>query len=503
MKIKSTRRSVLAMDKEDAKAFFLKPTSYVTTVLPEYFDFSKVLKYATDQLSHSTLNGISVNKNSLSHASNTNYTLLINKDGRYDWRPIEIVHPILYVDLVNCLIEKWDVIKARFKEFREDPRITCISIPVKSESKQNDQAETIMNWWENLEQRSIKYALTYSYCIKTDITNCYGSIYTHSISWALHGVPWSKEHRKYSDGIGNMIDHKIQNMQYGQTNGIPQGGVLFDFIAEIVLGYADLRLSEQLSEDDEFKVIRYRDDYRIFANSKDTAEKVIKTLSDVLAQLNMHFNSKKTGIVTDIVGTAVKPDKIFWTKVQPIISTKLQGKIQYHLSIQKHLWQIYELSKKYPNSGSIKKALKDFLIRIQKLDKMPSDCPQVISIISSVIVNSPNSIPFCVAIISLIFNKLSNTDNLMPFVGDIIKRLKIVPNTGFIEIWLQRLSILIDKNYNYGDPLCQKVFSNVNIWNSEWLNTPLDESSIVDYQVIDQMKLVIPQNTIDIFSEYP
>lgn len=39
--------------------------------------------------------------------------------------------------------------------------------------------------------------------------------------------------------LGNMIDTYMQGMQYGQTNGIPQGSVLFDFIAEIVLGYAD------------------------------------------------------------------------------------------------------------------------------------------------------------------------------------------------------------------------------------------------------------------------
>lgn len=35
-------------------------------------------------------------------------------------------------------------------------------------------------------------------------------------------------------------------MQHNQTNGIPQGSVLMDFVAEIVLGYVDLRLSKEL-----------------------------------------------------------------------------------------------------------------------------------------------------------------------------------------------------------------------------------------------------------------
>jgi hypothetical protein len=29
----------------------------------------------------------------------------------------------------------------------------------------------------------------------------------------------------------------MQGMNYGQTNGIPQGSVLMDFIAEMVLGF--------------------------------------------------------------------------------------------------------------------------------------------------------------------------------------------------------------------------------------------------------------------------
>ena len=55
-------------------------------------------------------------------------------------------------------------------------------------------------------------------------------------------------------------------MSYGQTNGIPQGSALMDFVAELVLCYIDSLLSEQIEgiEKSEYKIIRYRDDYRIF-----------------------------------------------------------------------------------------------------------------------------------------------------------------------------------------------------------------------------------------------
>lgn len=78
--------------------------------------------------------------------------------------------------------------------------------------------------------------------MNTDITDCYGSIYTHTITWSLHGKCRVKKeilegNRKKE--IGDYIDLTIECMQYAQTNGIPQGSVLMDFIAEMVLGYAD------------------------------------------------------------------------------------------------------------------------------------------------------------------------------------------------------------------------------------------------------------------------
>jgi hypothetical protein len=36
----------------------------------------------------------------------------------------------------------------------------------------------------------------------------------------------------------------MRGMNFSQTNGIPQGSVLMDFIAEMVLGYIDERLSQ-------------------------------------------------------------------------------------------------------------------------------------------------------------------------------------------------------------------------------------------------------------------
>lgn len=139
----------------------------------------------------------------------------------------------------------------------------------------------------------------------TDIEDCYSSIYTHSIPWALHGKETIKlklQSRKKGDLFGNYIDDLIQGLSYGQTNGIPQGSVLMDFIAEIVLGYADLELSNRIQKYNEksnteklteYQILRYRDDYRIFGNSQNDIIKIARFLSDVLQELNFKINTQK------------------------------------------------------------------------------------------------------------------------------------------------------------------------------------------------------------------
>lgn len=500
-----TRKSVLNMTASEAKNFFIKPSSYVNIQLPRYFDFSTVIKQADDLLNHDSLINLSTDKKALSSTLDVNYNLLMNKDGLYDWRPLTIVHPVPYVDLVNQITQNWSVITDRFKEFQSFDRIQCISVPVESVGMKSDRAETILNWWQNLEQASIKYALLYNYCIKADVTNCYGSIYTHSISWAIHGKEWGKCYRKPNQGIGNKIDSSIQHLQDGQTNGIPQGSVLFDFIAEIVLGYADLKLSKKIDNiDEDFRIIRYRDDYRIFSNSKEIAGKILLELSNVLSELNMHFNSKKSDITTDIIGSSIKKDKIFWNSTHHTICYRnTDGEIVYQLGLQKHLLQIYNLANKYPNSGSVTTALTEYFNRLSSVNKLPSDYPQLLSIITNIIKKSPNSVPVGTAILGKLLELINDASEISKVVGNVISQMENMPNVGFVEIWLQRLSLVSSQSKSHSDSLCQKVDNDgYNIWNSNWLKNEFPENCIIDRKYIQQMTLTISKSEINLFNEY-
>ena len=299
--------------------------------------------------------------------------MLTNKDGKFAWRPFQIINPAIYVTLVNIISkeENWSFIKNRFNDFRKNDKIECHSLPVFSESDTKTNKEyQILTWWQETEQKSILLAIDFHYILHTDITDCYGSIYTHSIPWALHTKDEAKkkENRKNKNLVGVAIDSLLQDMSYGQTNGIPQGSVLMDFIAEIVLGYVDLLLTkkiEQLGVTD-YKILRYRDDYRIFTNNPYEAEQIAKVLSEILSDLGLKLNAEKTIASDNIIKSSIKPDKRYWIENKRITE-----------NVQKWLIQLHLLSEKFPNSGTLETQMRKFLKHIEKSKKEITDMVKV------------------------------------------------------------------------------------------------------------------------------
>ena len=163
-----------------------------------------------------------------------------------------------------------------------------------------------------IEQRSLELSLEFSHVLHTDVVDCYGSLYTHSISWAIHGIEESKKNRSDSKLLGNKIDALIRSGRFGQTNGISQGSVLMDFIAELVLGYVDLQIREELTNQKigEFRILRYRDDYRIFGKSDEIVESILQVVSEKLRQVGMKLGLSKTQLYRNVVEGSIKTDKL-------------------------------------------------------------------------------------------------------------------------------------------------------------------------------------------------
>lgn len=126
------------------------------------------------------------------------------------------------------------------------------------------------------------------------------------------------------------------------------------------------------------------------------------------------------------------------------------------------------------------------------------------SIVVNIIVQSPRTVPVGIAILGRLLELIEEPNEITIVIDNVINQIEDMPNIGFIEIWLQRLSLVGDESKNYSDHLCQKIYlNNDNIWNSTWLKDPFSEDSIINREYIQKMKLAIPQKEIDLFNEYP
>lgn len=490
-------RSVLDLSAEEARAFFLKQESYCSLDLPPYFDFSPPLKNVAKFLARKQYANLKLTPRT---CEGVNYTIYSNKDGRYAWRPFQLIHPILYVHLINVLTESktWKVIQDRFKEFAKDPNICCLSIPQKSLTKRKDKGAQILHWWQGIEQATIELALDFNYLFHADITDCYSSIYTHSIAWALHGKKDAKAQKKEKNLIGNVIDGCIQDMQQGQTNGIPQGSVLMDLIAEMVLGYADLELSKRLADASikEFKILRYRDDYRILVNDTLTGDKILKQLTEVLIELGLKLNASKTSGPHPLIASALKIDKRQWMLAK-----------QKDQNLQKHLLIIHSHATQFPNAGSLLVALDEFYKRLVRLRSVKNSL-QLISIVIDIGYNSPRCFPACAAIVSKLLSMLRTKAEKARSVERIRRRLDQLPNNGHLEVWLQRISYPFNPNLTYKEQLCRLVEgSTEELWNNSWITDTTLKAKVAPKAVLNRSRLkairpIVPRSEFVVFVPY-
>lgn len=489
-----TDKSILDMRATEARAFFLKPESYCSVELPPYFAFDSLLSAVSKVVSGKQLSSLS--KKPRDHEG-VNYAMLSNKDGRHAWRPFQLIHPALYVSLVERIttMGQWQLIRKRFKVLQKAGPIQCLSIPLEASPTRKDKAAQILNWWQGIEQQSIELSLEYDYMFHADIMDCYAAIYTHSIAWAMHGKETAKTNRTDKSLIGNVIDGHIQDMRHGQTNGIPQGSVLMDFIAEMGLGYADLELAKRLKDAGiaDYRILRYRDDYRLFVHGPQIGEAILKTLTEVLIDLGLKLNTTKTLASQQVVAHSLKPDKHAWLR-------RRQG----DRNLQKHLLVIHAHGMDFPNAGSLTVALTHFHQRLSKV-KQISNPRVLISIAVDIAYTSPRTFPVCAAIISKLLSVLDTDDARIGVIQKVHSKLSRLPNTGHMEIWLQRISHSMEPEPKYREKLCQLVRGEpVELWNNDWitcakLKAAVDPSKIIKKAKLHALKPVVKWSEIAVF----
>ena len=148
-------------------------------------------------------------------------------------------------------------------------------------------------------KQCIRVALGYKYRMNVDITNCYNSIYTHSITWAACGKDQAKSYLRTKTPaeikdlyeMADCLDCFTRFQRNNETNGIVVGPYTSRIISEIILARIDKLLTKRGLV---FKW--YVDDYKLYFRTEAQAQESLPIIEKVLNEYNLALNSSKTVI---------------------------------------------------------------------------------------------------------------------------------------------------------------------------------------------------------------
>jgi hypothetical protein len=252
---------------------------YFPEELPPPFNTNNLADYCTE-IADDLLIGVFTDKpNNSKHGT---YSIPRIKSYR---RTIGIPNPLHYVRLCDCIVSNWNDIQKHC----EASEISMSRISPKFGTKRavpDPDFNAVTN------QRILR-STGYRYCLRIDISRFYGSIYTHSIPWAIHTKESAKAVRG-SSLYGNDLDKHTRNLQDAQTIGIPIGPDSSRIISETILATIDQALAKALPY---LKGIRIVDDYTLYFKSLGDLEVGRSIIQKQLKEFELELNHNKENIV--------------------------------------------------------------------------------------------------------------------------------------------------------------------------------------------------------------
>lgn len=126
----------------------------------------------------------------------------------------------------------------------------------------------------------------------TDISNCFGSVYSHSLEWAIQGYDEAKKNLYAKPKHwSSLLDIAFRNTKRNETSGLPIGPAASNLAVEIILCRIDKVLDEY-----GFIFTRYIDDYTAYCETHDEAQNFIRMLGQELSNYRLSLNLNKTSI---------------------------------------------------------------------------------------------------------------------------------------------------------------------------------------------------------------
>ncbi|WP_276881944.1 antiviral reverse transcriptase Drt3b [Campylobacter cuniculorum] len=158
---------------------------------------------------------------------------------------------------------------------------------------------------------------------KFDLSKCFDSIYTHSITWAIYSKKIIKDNLKIKNTFAHKFDKLMQNMNYAETHGILIGSELSRIFAEIILQKIDKIVLNKLLRDNklfhkkDYVIFRYVDDYFLFYNEDSVKNSILQTFNNELQKYKLYLNESKAEEMTKPFVTNIT---IFKNKIKGLLN---------------------------------------------------------------------------------------------------------------------------------------------------------------------------------------
>jgi hypothetical protein len=171
----------------------------------------------------------------------------------------------------------------------------------------------------------------YNAMVQVDISKCFDSIYTHSLTWAAIGKSQVKFNLDESRStFAGRFDRLMQKLNHNETNGIVIGPEFSRIFAEIVLQSIDVALLDRLkgtynlNHRQDYEIFRYVDDYFVFYNDDAAQVTIMQTLQEVLKEKKLNINTAKVKhykkpIITEITVAKERISALLNSEIDPKI----------------------------------------------------------------------------------------------------------------------------------------------------------------------------------------
>ena len=262
-------------------------------------------------------------------------------------RRLSIPNPFSQLALVSACASAWPTLDAHLSSSR-----ISLSRPV-TNTKATGRGLAFHRSFADRPLERLARMNRARFTLVADISECYGSIYTHSIEWALHTKAAAKSNvaARGTPLLGGVLDKAVRNAQDGQTKGIPLGPDTSHLVAEIILCALDVELQSRHPQT-VHSAMRFVDDLEYFARTRGEAEEVLLAWDSLLHSFDLALNPWKTAIVEGPV-----PHEVPWRVDLSRFELRTRSDAVLANDIRSFFSRAIDLAKAYPDDAVLTYAI--------------------------------------------------------------------------------------------------------------------------------------------------